>query len=283
MVSFMLHHLSPRLGIFLAGILVLAVAVFHETMLLPDGRLHMHVFDVGQGDAILLVTPSGKQILVDGGPDTSVLEHLGKHMPFFDRTIDMVILSHPHLDHMASLREVLKRYSVDTVMLTGIAYQSGRYTALLEEMSKQNVTPLLAHSENDLDLGDGVILDVLWPIENLLGGEIDNLNNSSIALRVLYKEESILLTGDIELETEKEILARGIDLSSTILKVAHHGSRTSSSTGFLLASTPRFAVISAGRDNKFQHPHPETVERYRSMNIPVQITQDSGTISLVFP
>jgi len=258
-----------------------AIAVLlalHELILLPDGKLHVHFLDVGQGDSTFLITPSGKQVLMDGGPDMSTLEHLGKYMPFFDRSIDLLVLTHPHTDHLASFPEVAKRYEVKHILLAGTEAEVSRYLALLHEVKKQHIPVSIADPTEDIDLGDGVVLDVVWPEKSFRNDK--NLNNSSVVIRALFADQSILLTGDIENEAEYALLDTGADIRSKVLKVAHHGSRTSSSSGFLLAVTPSQAIISVGEDNNFDHPHPETLSRYFSLNIPTFETRKEGTISL---
>jgi competence protein ComEC len=223
------------------------------------------------------VTPSGKQILIDGGPDLAALEHLGEHMSFFDRSIDLVVLTHPHADHMTALPDVLKRYDVGNLLVAMTESKNSRYKSFLEEASGQNIRVILPNPNEDIDIGDGIILDVIHPCSYC---DMDT-NNSSIVLRVLYKEHSILLTGDIEGEAEEKILKSGAELGSDLIKIAHHGSRTSSSTGFLLGVNPKQAFISVGEDNSYSHPSPEVIARLNDMNIGIKSTKDDGTIQLV--
>ncbi|MDD5470212.1 MAG: ComEC/Rec2 family competence protein [Candidatus Peribacteraceae bacterium] len=264
---------------FSAGLLVLAA---HEYSLLPDGQLHVHLLDVGQGDALLLTTPSGKQIVIDGGPDLSLLEHLGARMPFFDRTIELLVLTHPDADHISALPEILKRYRVERMLLSGIQYDSSRYAALLAGLERSRIPILLPEPRSAIAMGDGVVLEVLWPIATDAFARAAGSNETSIVLLARYGEQSILCTGDIETAQEADLLASGTDVRSTVLKAPHHGSRTSSSTGFLLAVQPEVALISAGRENQFGHPHFDILERYGHLAIPVRSTAHEGTISLKF-
>lgn len=250
-----------------------------EIALLPDGKLHLHVLDVGQGDAILIVTPSGKQILVDGGPDLSVLTHLSRLLPFFDRTIELLIVSHGDSDHITGLPALLDRYHIDAVLMADDFDPSNRYRAFRQKIFDSDTAVIKPNPAVDIDLGDGVILDVIWPKASWHGSR----NDRSIVARVLYKDHSILLAGDIEQEAEHAILAEGSDVQSDILKVPHHGSRTSSSTGFLIAVDPEFGIISAGRNNRFGHPHREVVDRYHSLNTDIHTTAEHGVLSFVFP
>lgn len=267
---------------FIAGILLVSLLFVREICLLPDGKLHVYVLDVGQGDAILMVTPSGAQILIDGGPDLSLLNQLDRHMPFFDRTLELVVVTHPDADHIGALPDVLRRYTVDQILMTGADHTSGKYDALRSEITDRSIPVLYPDPTIDIVMGD-VVLDVVWPIEmGHWSVSTGSSNNRSIVLRVLYKDHSILLTGDIELEAEHQILASGADIRSDILKVAHHGSRTSSSTGFLLAVDPDLGLISAGRDNRFGHPHGSVVDRFQYFGIPTKTTASKGVISLEF-
>ncbi len=259
--------------------LISTTLVARELTLIPDGKLHTYILDVGQGDSILLISPSGKQILIDGGPDLSTLEHLGKYMSFFDRSIDLIVLTHPHADHLTSLPEILKRYKVHSLMLTGIKSKNSRYLSLLNEAQTKNISTIIANSNKDFDSRDGIFIDIIHPYKSI---DSYTLNNSSIVLKITYKDQSILLTGDIEEETEIEILKAGTDIRSNILKAAHHGSKTSSLKNFLSAVDPNTAVISVGEDNKYSHPSPEVISRFEDMNIDIKRTDEDGTIHLIF-
>lgn len=255
---------------------------FRELQRMPDGHLHLYVFDVGQGDSIFLVTPSGKQILVDAGPDLIALTRLAEVMPALDHSIDLLILSHPHLDHLAAFPQIIDRYDIGAVMLSGLRYNGSAYESMLAKMRQKSIRIFLPDPKQDLDLGDGVVLDILGPGTQWFGksGSDDDVNNTSVVLRVLYKEQSILLTGDMEEKQENAVLASGQDINSTVLKVAHHGSKTSTSTGFLLAASPDLALISAGRGNKFKHPNLSTLIRLKHFGIPYRVTAEEGTIHL---
>ncbi len=261
--------------------LISSILLCREISLLPDGTLHMHVLDVGQGDAIFFVTPSGKQILVDGGPDLSVLEHLGTFLPFFDRTIDLLVLTHADADHITAFPDIAERYHIEHILLNGSTQSSGRYDRLLAVLKESGTKVMLTDPTKDVDLGDGVTLDIVWPsLRNL--SEFHSGNDLSVVLRVLYNGHSILLTGDIEERAEAAILRSGADVRADVLKVPHHGSKTSSSTRFLLAVDPEIAIISVGRNNRFGHPHPDVTDRYRAFGIRTKTTADVGVVSSQF-
>lgn len=261
---------------------ILSSLLLRETSLLPDGHLHADILDVGQGDSILLTSPSGSQILIDGGPDLSALERLAEHMPFFDRNIELLVLTHTDLDHIAAFPEVLRRYRIERILLTGIETDQARYEAVLQEIFGKNIPVLLADPTEDIKFEDGLTLDIVWPPASTFGSRPKKTNDTSIVMRVLYRTGSILLTGDIERDAEEEILATGADVRSDILKVPHHGSKTSSSTGFLLAVDPGLALISLGKENSYGHPHSSVLDRYRASGIQVRRTDEEGTLSLAW-
>lgn len=237
------------------------------------------VLDIGQGDAILLEAPTGQVILVDGGPDKKVLRRLGEELPFWERRIDLVVLSHPHEDHFAGLHEVLNRYEVGAVMITGVEALGQGYQQLLSNIETKHIPLLLIEEPQEVSFGD-VRLHILYPDHSFKGKRISNLNNSSIVIKIQYKEIDMLLTGDAEQEEEAELVETGVDLRAEILKVGHHGSETSSTEAFLKAVQPEVAVISSGVGNKYGHPSPRTLRRLERLGIPVRRTDTEGTIHL---
>lgn len=233
---------------------------------LPDGVFHIYFLDVGQGDAIFIQTPENHQILVDGGPQSIVIEELADIMPFFDKTIDFMVLTHPHADHIDGLVEVLKRYEVRAVLFSGVVFENQTYEEFLNEIFLQEIPVFVAESGVDFLFGD-VVLDVVHPIEQIVGESFKNLNNSSVGMRVLYNDVSIMLAGDMEAEAEKEVLAARINIAANILKAGHHGSKTASSVDFLRKVNPDVAVIQCGEGNSFGHPHNETLEKFAEMKV----------------
>lgn len=257
--------------------LAAALLAWRESRLRGDGTVRVTFFDVGQGDGALIVSPSGKQVVVDGGPDESLLAKLGGAMPLLDRDIDLLVLSHPHLDHLASFPDILERYRVHAVLLTGVVGGSPAYQAFLRGIPAEGARVYLADPAQDIDLGDGLTLDVLSPEPGLLGSDSDP-NNTSVVVRARFGSSSVLFTGDMEVPQEEELLAQHVDVHADVLKVAHHGSKTSSSTGFLLAVAPRLAVISVARENRYGHPTPFIVERLRGLGMRVRMTMEEGDV-----
>jgi len=249
-----------ELKVFVAASCVVLALALLAWRGLPDGRLHVHVLDVGQGDAIFIRTPSGRQVLIDGGPGPSLLlSRLGRCMPFWDRSLDLLVLTHPDGDHITGLVGVLERYRVEAVLTREVGCQEAiceRWRQLLEdgEMTVHHGEAGLA-----IELEEGVTMAVLHPGAELMGGE--DFNDNSLVTRLSYGQVSLLLTGDIEARAEERLLAGDADLRSTVLKVAHHGACTSSTAAFLEAVDPEVAVISVGEENDFGHPCDEVVAR----------------------
>ncbi len=270
--------LSTKVGV---GVLaVVMMLTWIAALQMPDGRLHVVFFDVGQGDAIFILCPDGKQILVDGGPSPSaVLSRLGRELPFWDRSLDLVILTHPQDDHLTGLVEVLARYDVEEVIDSGQECDSAACDAWEELVEGKGVGYRRGRAGMRIGLSDGVRLDVLHPPERLLAHTTSDTNNNSVVLRLTYGHFSLLLTGDVEQEGEEVLLASGQPLTSLVLKVPHHGAATSLTLPFLQAVNPELAIISVGADNDFGHPHKATLEKLQGM--PTHRTDLQGSIELV--
>ena len=225
----------------------------------PDEYLHVHFLDIGQGDSILVVTPSGRQALIDGGPDGDIVSQtLADTLPGGDRSLDLVVMTHLDSDHSNGLLDVLDRYTVGAV-LSGPRPPGNEMRAQWEDRLEQHsITPVEVGAGYVIELDDGVEFQALNPPREGLSGDS---NNDSIVLRLTYGEVSFLLAADIESEAEERLVNSGVDLQSTVLKAAHHGSKTSTTQRFLNAVSPAIAVVSAGLDNPYGHPAPVVVER----------------------
>ena len=246
---------------------------------LPGRILEITVIDVGQGDSILIETPSGKKVLIDGGE-----EYAGKNIviPFLRRKginkLNMVILTHPHSDHVGGLPEVLKKVRVDSVLDSGLPHTSGYYKNFLSLIEKNRIKYKVVRLGSTLDFRDGVKANILGPSEPLLEGTNSDLNNNSIVMRLVYGKFSMLLTGDSEREGEKRLMERGAYLQSNILKAGHHGSNTSSSKEFLEEVRPEVVIISVGAHNDFGHPGKYTLERLSNINAKILRTDKDGAV-----
>lgn len=252
-----------KLYIYLIIASIFWIFIFLE---IPDRKFHIYFLDIGQGDAVFIKTPQNHQILIDGGPQNNVIQELSDIIPFFDRSIDLVVLTHPHADHVDGLVEVLKRYKVQNVLHTGVNYKNSSYQEFLSEIQKQKIKTYIADDKNDFILGD-VKIDVIYPFEIISGKSFKNINNASIAVIISHKTQKILLTGDLEEEVESELIKTDLNLESNILKSPHHGSRTGSSMIFLNRVKPQKVVIQCGQDNSFKHPHPESIRNYHRSSV----------------
>jgi competence protein ComEC len=268
---------------------VTAVLIWLAALQLPDGRLHVAFLDVGQGDAILIRTPDGKDILVDGGPRyTSLASALGQRLPFWDRALDLVILTHPDADHMTAAIQLFERYRVQRALTSPATTMAPEASYWREAATAAGIDVTDAQRGMQVALGRAVHLDVLHPDALLLASEPTD-NNASIVLRLTYGAVSILLTGDLEAAEEENLLASGQPLSADVLKVSHHGSDTATTPAFLRAVNPAMAIIQVGADNDFGHPHAALLERLAAAGVQVwrtdlhgaiEVTSDGQTLSL---
>jgi competence protein ComEC len=263
---------------FSAAVLVVAAAAFVWSPVLFESpnRLRVTVLDVGQGDAILIETPSGHRILVDGGPSPSaLLNALGEVLPAGSRRIDLVVLTHPQEDHVGGLPGVSERYDVRAAAFNGSGRELPSYRAWLDGLEADG-TALTVLSAGQIARAGVVTIEVLGPPSRSIGGGADDPNNNSVVLRVTYGDISFLLTGDLAFEGEDSLLGSFGDLRATVLKVGHHGSDGSSGADFLAAVSPEIAVISAGAGNGFGHPSPTTLLRLR--DTPIFRTDRNGNV-----
>ncbi len=245
------------------GLAALAAILWFYLVTGSDGRLHVHFMDVGQGDSMLIVTPEGRQVLVDGGPDDmNAATSIGGKIPFWDRGLDMVVLTHPDEDHFRGLTEVLDRYDVDAVVDSGMDSENPLYVEWQRSLERRDIKPVTAYQGQTISLGRDTRLEILSPPPSRVGGAIPDSNNNGVVMRLVYGEVSFLLTADIEAEGESRLL-RNVpsSLKSNVLKVPHHGSKTSTTPRFLAAVSPVAAVVSAGADNPYGHPHPDVTGR----------------------
>ncbi len=269
-------------GVITAVVAVLVLSLWGWQSL-PDGRLHLWFLDVGQGDAILMRLPAGELILVDGGPDDLLLEKMGSLLPYYERDLELVILTHPHADHINGLVEVLGRYRVKNLLLTGVQYDYIGYDRLLELAAANGVKFWYPGGGRDLRIGR-VGLDLIYPAEPLNGRGFKNINNSSLVFRLIEGDFAAMFSGDAEKEVEKELLERpGLRLEAELLKAGHHGSKTSNSVEWLRRVGPGRVVISCGADNSFGHPFAGTLENFRKIGAEIFRTDLEGTIALDIP
>lgn len=291
-----MDRLSNKRPFFIISLLVLANILAWMTVydLSKPQFLEVYFFDVGQGDSTFIESPGGHQILIDGGPDEAVLEKLGKVMPFWDRSIDVLVLTHPDSDHLSGLIEVLKRYEVNYVLETDVFCESEECFEWTKTLQEEKPEIVIAKSGGSMKEGE-VKIDILYPFESLKGTVPKEINNTSAVLKLTFGEVSFFFPGDIFQSAEKEItgnLSKEL-LDADILKVSHHGSKISSSNDFLSAVLPELAIVSVGAEedaqgkecdnkqrNKYSHPNCEVLERLASYGIKLLRTDKNGDIKI---
>jgi len=259
-------------------LLVLNISLFYFDFKYSQNQgFTFAMLDVGQGDALFIESPTGTQILVDGGPPRKILAPLSKLMSPFDRKIDAIIVTNPDQDHIGGFLDVLKVYKVGAVFEAGTFNTSKIYKNLRDEIQNKNIQNITARRGMRLNLGGGAVIDILFPDRDV---STWTTNDGSVVGRLSFGDVSIMLTGDATSETEKIVLAENTQaqLKSTILKVGHHGSHTSSSPEFVQAVAPTYAFIPLGKDNKYGHPRQETLDTLAQFGVKVFRTDILGTI-----
>lgn len=275
-----LTRVLQKNSILLLGFLIsLAVLIMVNAIpLLSPPVLRVSFLDIGQGDAIWIQAPNGKELLIDSGPDQSVIDRLGEEKNFFDRTIDMILATHSDADHIGGFPYVLDRFKIDTVIESEISSPTLIDRTFGQKIINEHANKLTARTGERivLDPKHGVVIDILFPDQNPIGWET---NEASIVTKISYGDTSFLLTGDSPSDVEDFLVKTyGTQLHADVLKLGHHGSKTSSSDSFLQTVKPMTAIVSAGLGNKYGHPAPEVIERVESINAQILETSQLGTI-----
>jgi competence protein ComEC len=247
--------------------------------------LKVDFLNVGQGDSTLIKTPSGQKILIDGGPNYNLAtEELAKEIPFWDKEIDLVILSHPEQDHFAGLFKVFKLYKVKNIVWSGDIKDTELFrtfeTAVSNEQKEDGAKVYKVDVNDKILFGSGEI-DVLYPFEMSNSSNQESANGNCLVLKLLYKKTSFLFTGDIGFTEEQNILKSQENIDADILKVAHHGSKYSSSIDFLKAVSPKVSIIQVGKDNTYGHPTKETLQRLDEVGSKIYRNDLNGNVEVV--
>jgi beta-lactamase superfamily II metal-dependent hydrolase len=244
------------------------------------GTLRIDFIDVGQGDAALVTSPSGKTVLIDGGPRhaaPALTAFLAAHL---HGPLDLVLLTHRHEDHLGGLPEAVDRFGAHVFLDAPVEHAEKGYTSLMRALDARGAQVKLATRGRVIDLGDGVKLTLLGPPDPLITGSHSDVNANSVVARLTYGEFSVLFAGDAEAPTESWLLESGAPLRSVVLKVAHHGSRYASAGRFLRRVGPRIAVISVGARNRYHHPAPGTLDRLARAGAQVYRTDMDGDVEI---
>lgn len=291
--------------IFSLMVLVLIV-IWAEIVRGPDSPndVRLSFFNVGQGDSIM-ISKGDYQLLIDGGPDDSLLPEIGRVMPVSDREIEVIVLTHPHADHLVGLNQIVDRYKVGAIYLSGVIHNSNQYLEFLSKIKDNQISTFVPDEGQQINLFNNASISFLWPgkkFEKVSSCDpsdrpetevaldcIKNLNNSSQVLKFCYFEQCSLYLGDLENDAQLEMLGNDgqRDYSAQILKISHHGSSNGSNQQFLDLVKPKFAVVSVGADNRYGHPHAATISLLESIKLPdgstpkILRTDRDGTIGFV--
>lgn len=261
------------LGVFLSFISI----TFLISLGLPK-KLQVSFLDVGQGDSILIQTPSGHDMLIDGGASDRVLENISSKMNYFDRHIDIVIATHADSDHVTGLIPVLQKYTVGHILTSPRKGDTDVFEELEKHIASEGAEVHVAEGGDGIDFGDGVVVKVLYPEKNFLPRGRET-NDASVVVLINYSDQSILLTGDLSSVYESRLLEEGLPRNITIYKAGHHGSKYSSGEQLLSYIKPKYAVISAGKDNRYGHPNEETLNRLKTYGEVTLSTIEQGVIT----
>jgi competence protein ComEC len=284
--------MTKYLYLSLISLFLLGGFFFYQTSKFNDGRLHLVACDVGQGDAIFIRTPNGSDVLVDGGPDDSVLNCLSNHMPFWDRTIELMVLTHPHSDHLTGLISVLNRYQVIHYVTENVKNETSSFKRLQDGLAVQRLTANYAISGERIDFSDKTQLLTVWPSEdwmkNLKLQDTKNLQTEGSSLDVngycliqllSFGDFRALLTGDAGQIVEEKVAATVGKID--VLKVPHHGSKTGMSDYFLSEVSPSLAIISVGANNKYGHPAASALKLLEEHKVKTLRTDKNGEVEIV--
>ncbi len=280
--------LKKALPLCLFVLIVLNIAIW-SGFIIPEKEhtLKVSFLDIGQGDAIYIEAPNGKQMLIDGGPDKKTLLRLRKVMPFFDKSLDVLVVTNPDKDHIGGFIDVLKSYEVSRVVEPGTISKTETYKVLEEKIQEEKAEKIVARRGQEivLDGERGVKLVILFPDRDV---KALSTNDGSIIAKLVYGDTSIMFQGDAPQEMERYVMSLEQKekgnlsfLDSDILKVGHHGSYTSSDLSYVKALSPFVAVVSLGKDNRYGHPHKETLETFSTVGVPLLRTDEEGVITFV--
>lgn len=263
--------------------IALAICVFIWYSVLHDERsgvLTFEVLDIGQGDALYIESPTGVQVVVDGGPNKNLMRVLGSVVPWYDRQIDLLVVTNPDTDHYEGFIPLLDKYKVDAVLEPGTTNKYPAYKFLEDKLLEKQIPKFLARTGQKIDLGGGAYLEVLFPDRDVSGL---SSNDGSIVMKLVYGDTSVMLQGDSTAKIEEYLRSAvsSTTLRADILKAGHHGSRTSSMIGYVKEVSPKWTVISSGKNNDYGHPHKETIETMDELKIPTYDTCNNGNLVFI--
>jgi competence protein ComEC len=265
---------NKRKTILLVGV-ISNILIWSLYFSLPDGRLHLKVYDVGQGDSIFLETASGYRILVDGGPSNKVLGYLGKDLPFYSRRIDLLILTHPDADHITGLLEVIKQYKITSLWINGREKDTRLFEEWKKILTERKIPTKVVNQGNKIIFPDATQIEVLWPKE---GYSSSNTNEGSIVISISFGNFDAILAGDADKSVQPYTSGLG---AIEFLKVPHHGAKEALDEDFIRTIGAEISVISVGGDNRYGHPSEKTINILDSFGSKIYRTDKNGTVEIV--
>lgn len=258
-------------------IILLLVLAFYKKTFLSKPYFQIVFLNVDQGDAVLIITPQKKVILIDGGPDIKVLKELGKYLPFWKMNLDLVVLTHAHDDHFIGLIEISRRYKIKKIVYNNLNFNNFPLEALKKALKNNMVKGEEAVVNNYLYLEKNCSLKVLSAPKDDLNDE----NDYSIVSLWSCLGKRVLLMGDASLIIEQSLIKEGVELKADILKISHHGSNTANSENFIKEVDPKIAVISVGKNNKFKHPNQIILNRLKELAVDIYRTDVVGSVNFL--
>ena len=279
-MSFSLSKVSSFARRLLLASALLGAALLWPAPALAAGTLRVDFIDVGQGDSALVTSPTGKTVLIDGGPHSSAGALTAFLRARVHAPLDLILLTHRHEDHLGGLPEVVRELGARQFVDAPVPHPQKGYTALMQALEARGALVRQATRGRTIDLGGGATLTLLGPPEPLITGSHSDVNANSVVVRLTYRGFSVLFAGDAEAPTETWLLTSGVTLRSVVLKVAHHGSRYASSAPFLQAVGARIAVVSVGAGNRYHHPASATLGRLARMGATVYRTDMDGDVTI---
>lgn len=277
------RHTIVILGIAIAISVLMGMVVFQ---IQDRDQLRIVFFDVGQGDAALIISPSGRTMLIDTGRDGPLISRkLAEYLPWHRPTIDLLLLTHPDLDHVGGAASVIAEYDIGGVLMPYSTKDTALFADIIKEIRERDIPVLFASAGDEVALENALSFSILWPPRLAPGrasphggGPLLSANNSSLVGLLLYKNDSFLFTGDLEARGERLLPFFSSMPHAEVLKVGHHGSKTSTSEEFFAEVNPSVTIISVG-ENSYGHPHEEVLETLRGTTI--LRTDTNGDITLI--
>lgn len=274
----MRKKLKNKIIKFFGTMIIVALGCVLVVQILPTPPL-VTFFNVGQGDAALVQDGSGHTILIDGGPDNTIMQELPRKLPWGQHSLDVVILSHSHSDHLAGLVSVLKKYKIKKIIMPRLVNTNGLYKTFINEIKNKNIEAVYPVAGQHYVISQSLSFDILST--GLPEVSEDDINSSSLVTKIKNNNHEFIFTGDATPGIENQLIGSSFDLSAEVLKVAHHGSGMASNLVFLQKVKPAWAIISVGRNNNYGLPSTETLRRLQSLSIKIKRTDIDGEVDII--